>query len=828
MAERGRTARGCRRLLSGAAAVAAVSLSAGAPGAARADTLREQASALVAQLGPHQMLAAAFTCGVSLFAILLAMQYLRLHRRTLRERAATRAQLATLRAETDRIRTLLQLDRQVIAVWGGGADPEIAGDIEIVGAAQPLRVLAFGAWLGAERAGALETAVERLRERGEAFTMMLATHAGRHIEAEGRAIGGCAVLRLREATGARGEAADLAERLRRAERDATILRSLVESLQVPMWVRDATGRLTWANAAYAAAVDAGTAEAAVGRNIELLDRADRQAAAQACAKHGRFEKRLAAIVAGERRQLDVVEIVNRSGVGAGIALDATEAEQVRSGLQQTITAHRRILDSLATGVAIFDASKRLVFYNPAYQRLFGLDRAFLDEHPADADVLDRLRAERKLPEQADFRKWRDNFLTAYHAIEPQEQGWHLPGGRMLRVVTNPSPDGGLTYLFDDITERIDLQSRINQLSGLHRETLDNLAEAVAVFGSDGRLKLHNPSFTRLWRLSPDSLAARPHIEVIAAWCQAMCNENVWSVLRATVTAIGGRHEPVARRIERADGSVLDATAAKLPDGSTLVTFRDVTDSVSVERVLTEKNEALEQADALKTRFIHHVSYELRTPLTNIIGFAQLLGDPAIGPLNAKQHDYVGHITGSSAALLAIIDDILDLATIDAGAMTIEPSEIDIRETMRAASEGVQDRIAEKGLKLVLDLPHGVGTMQADGRRVRQVLYNLLSNAVGFSPQGGTVALSVRIEADAVVFRVADEGPGIPEELKDKVFERFESYANGDSQHRGAGLGLSIVRSLVALHGGEVRIESAPGRGTAVTVRFPVKHAMAAE
>jgi signal transduction histidine kinase len=823
MAERGRTAAWCRHRLLETVAGAAVL----APIAAKSEPALAMAGALVTSAGPHQILTAAFTSGVTLFAILSAAQLLRVSRRASRERAVARAQIATLRAETDRVRTLLQLDRQLIVVWGG-EEPEISGDLDVAGVLQPLRVLAFGTWLDVERARELEAAVDRLRERGEAFAMTLATRQGRHIEAEGRAIGGQAVLRLREATGARGEAVELSERLRRAERDATILRTLVETLKVPMWVRDAASRLSWANAAYAQAVDARTPEEAIGRGTELLDRGDRLAAAQARAAHGRFEKRVAAIVAGERRQLDVIEITDNAGISAGIALDATEAEQVRVGLQQTIAAHRRILDSLATGVAIFDSNKRLVFYNAAYQRLFEFDPAFLDDKPSDPDVLDRLRAERKLPEQANFRQWRDGFLGAYRAIEPQEHSWHLPGGQMLRVVTNPNPDGGLTYLFDDITERIDLESRINQLSGLHRETLDNLAEAVAVFGSDGRLKLHNPSFVRLWRLSPDALASEPHVEVVGAWCQAMCADESWSVLRATVTAIGGRHEPVARRIERADGSILDASAAKLPDGSTLVTFRDVTDSVSVERVLTEKNEALEEADGLKTRFIHHVSYELRSPLTNIIGFAQLLGDPAIGPLNAKQRDYVGHITGSSAALLAIIDDILDLATIDAGAMTIEPAEIDIRETMRAASDGVQDRLAEAGLKLVLDVAPGIGTFLADAKRLRQVLFNLLSNAVSFSPPGGTIMLSARAEGGAMVFRVTDQGPGIPDEMKNKVFERFESYSPGGSHHRGAGLGLSIVRSLVALHGGEVAIDSQPGRGTTVVVRFPTKHVMAAE
>jgi signal transduction histidine kinase len=216
---------------------------------------------------------------------------------------------------------------------------------------------------------------------------------------------------------------------------------------------------------------------------------------------------------------------------------------------------------------------------------------------------------------------------------------------------------------------------------------------------------------------------------------------------------------------------------------------------------------------------------LRSPLTTIIGFSQLLDDPAIGPLTDKQREYTGHISNSSSALLAIIDDILDLATIDAGAMTLEFEEVDVRATMEAATEGVRDRLAERSLKLDIRVPANIGRFIADGKRVRQVLFNLMSNAIGFSPAGETVTLSAERRADEIVFRVADKGPGIPEDIKERVFDLFESHHLG-STHRGAGLGLSIVRSLMALHGGSVSIDSEPGRGTIVTCVFPV-HAPAA-
>jgi signal transduction histidine kinase len=277
------------------------------------------------------------------------------------------------------------------------------------------------------------------------------------------------------------------------------------------------------------------------------------------------------------------------------------------------------------------------------------------------------------------------------------------------------------------------------------------------------------------------------------------------------------------RLERLDGSVLDCATVPLPDGATLVTFQDITDSVNVERALIERADALQDADRLKSAFVHHVSYELRSPLTNIIGFAQLLDDPSTGPLTGKQREYLGYIGASSSALLTIINDILDLATIDAGGMTLDLKVVDIRAAVEAAAEGVRGRLAEQGIRLDVRAAIDIGSFMADERRLRQILFNLLSNAVSFSPAGETVRLTVERREDAVVFSITDHGPGIPDAIGEKVFDRFESHALG-SGHRGAGLGLSIVRSFVELHGGTVKLDSAVGRGTTVTCVFPLKHA----
>jgi signal transduction histidine kinase len=389
-------------------------------------------------------------------------------------------------------------------------------------------------------------------------------------------------------------------------------------------------------------------------------------------------------------------------------------------------------------------------------------------------------------------------------------------------VTTPNQEGGITYVFDDVTERLNLERRYDALIKVQGETLDNLAEAVAVFSSDGRLRLTNPAFAKMWKLAGSLLAEKPHIETIIEWCRLQHNDpKLWHALRSAVTSLEGR-DALSERLERIDGSVVDCSTVPLPDGGTLVTFQDVTDTVNVERALRERNEALETADELKNDFVHHVSYELRTPLTNIIGFSHLLHDDSTGPLNPKQREYLDYISSSSGALLAIINDILDLASIDAGAMKLDLGAVDIRKTMEAAAEGVRDRLRENDLTLELKAAADVGSFTADERRIRQVLFNLLSNAIAFSPPGGTITLGAERRPEALVFSVIDRGRGIPSEIVDRVFHRFESHALG-LHHRGTGLGLSIVRSFVELHGGSVKLDTAEGRGTTVTCIFPLEH-----
>jgi len=773
---------------------------------------------------------AALTTALALlgFSVLAAILLMRTRVRAANNETRLRREVGELQVQADRFRALLFAEPQILISWAAGDNrPEISGDSSLLMPQQsaqhpPQRILAFGTWLPPEPARQMDHAVDALREAGEGFLLNLTTANGRSIEAMGRAIGGQAIVRIRELGGIRRELAESNLRFKALLEETQLLRDFAASVPWPIWAKSPQGELRYANAAYAKATEAAGAADAIQRKLELLESDEREAVDRALTENSAFAARLPIVVAGERRVYDVHALKLGAG-SAGIAIDANEATALGTALVRMAEAHRRTLDQLSSGVAVFDGLRRLAFYNDSYRRLWDLDRAFLDANPDDSSVLDRLRAARKLPEQPDYRAWKAKLHEAYRAVEPTKDTWYLPDGRAVSVVTTPNPEGGVTYLFDDVTESLDLARRFDGLIRVQRETLDNLAEAVAVFGSNGRAQLFNPAFAKMWKLSSEAMREQPHIEAVEAWCKPLFDDaETWRTIREAITAIENRVQ-VPLKLERSDGTVLDCMTMPLPDGATMLTFQDISDTENVERALRERNEALETADQMKVDFVHHVSYELRSPLTTIIGFAHFLSDPVTGPLTPKQAEYLAYITTSTNALLAIINNILDLATIDAGAMSLNLGLVDIRKTIEAAAEGIQDRLATDRIQLNVDVDANIGNFVGDERRVVQVLYNLLANAVGFSPHDATIGLSARRTAHSVTFAVTDSGPGIPSDVKDKVFDWFESHSHG-SRHRGAGLGLSLVRSFVELHGGKVRVDSIVGQGTTVSCEFPIEQA----
>jgi signal transduction histidine kinase len=763
---------------------------------------------------PLTYLAIFATVAVLIWALLVL-------RRLLRSASGSGRRLEELEAALNEAEAALAAEPNILVIWRGRDGPPERVINNMKGAARvpdsPEAIAEFSGWLEPESAATVESAIAEMRESGTPFNLGIMTAENQLLEADGRAAGGLATLRIRPLAGERADITNLAYDARRLGKQVERLSALIDSAPLPIWLRNEAGDIIWANRAYIRAVEAPGIDAVIQGKLELVDR--RRIEGDANPPANGYIGRTHAVIGGAKHALDIHQYTLTAGT-AGYALDVSALEETEKELQRHIEAHASTLDKLSTAIAIFGPDQRLTFYNSAYVELWGLDADWLASRPRDGEILDWLRERRSLPEQANYRDWKSRQLQAYTTIEVRENWWYLPDGRVLHVICEQHPFGGVTYLYENVTKAIQLESRYNELIGVQRETLDNLHEGVALFGSDGRLKLHNPAFARFWSLDPAFLETEPHADQVAAASLRYHDDELhWDEFKYAVTALDTSRRPLKGRLSRKDGLVLEFASVPLPDGNTLITYVDVTDSSRIERALRERTEALEAADRLKTGFMSKVSYELRTPLTNILGFAESLSLGMAGELQSKQHEYLRHIQTSSEDLLSVIDAILDLTTIDAGAMELKLERIDVVDLMQGITAALEARIAKNDLTVSIEVPDDATEFIGDRKRVRQILYNLLSNAIGFSMPSSSIRMGTKSDGNDILLWVADTGRGIEPEFQQKAFDRFQSKPVTGG-HRGAGLGLAIVKSFVELHEGKVSLHSQLGKGTTVVCRFP--------
>jgi PAS domain S-box-containing protein len=611
-------------------------------------------------------------------------------------------------------------------------------------------------------------------------------------------------------------------RARQADEEAASLREMIDMIPVPVWRRDLDRVLVDCNRAYASALDA-TRELVLAEGRELAPNGtSREPTIVRAGMATSADRRSAGshvVIGGSRRLLDITEMPCPAGGVIGFALDRTDAETAQGELRRHISAHAEVLENVGAAVAIYGADQRLTFFNAAFSALWGLDATWLAAEPSFGDVLEQLRERRRIPEHADFRAFKRERLQLFTSlIAPRQELMHLPDDRTLLLSISPHPLGGLTFVYKNVTDRLALERSCKTLTQVRRATLDNLFEGVAVYGSDGRLKLHNPAYLEIWGLTQDDVAGEPHVGEIAEKMRSFLDDGGdWAEMKQEIIATVTAHAAANGRLSRSDGSIFQVATVPLPDGNVLLTYLDVTDRVRVERALRERNEALETAGRLKSEFIANVSYELRTPLNAVIGFAEILTRQYFGTLNPRQLDHSNNILTSARLLMKLINDILDLATIESGYMALETGRIDVSEMLQCVLTLTRERARKQDLELDLCYPPEIGAIEGDERRLKQALFNLISNAIKFTPAGGAIRLEAARDEEALLLTVADTGVGIPLEDQTGVFEKFERGV----RQSGAGLGLSLVKSLIELHNGTVVIESASGQGTSITCRLPV-------
>ncbi len=627
-----------------------------------------------------------------------------------------------------------------------------------------------------------------------------------------------------DATEVQGEVIRLDGELRELHAAFDALAGLIEVAPLPMWYRDRDLNLAMVNSAYVNAVEAESASDVVRRQVELIEGQGtggplaQPASARETGKP--LVSHLPATIGGERRMLRVHDVPLPSGGTAGFAVDIDELEQARAGIKRFAMAQRSMLDLLSAGVAQFSPERTLTFCNQPFRRMFAMRTEWLSDRPEFDRVLERMREAKRVPEVRDFPGWKAERREWFTAAESAtEEAWNLPGGIHLRVVAQPLPEGGLLLIFEDRTEQVQLASARDTLLRTRTATFDNLSEAIGVFAADGRLQLWNNKFRAIWGFEEEFLASHPRVDSLAKKAAPrLADPTRASVIGELVRFATAERMQRGGRVQFADGRHFDFAAVPLPDGNALFTMLDVTDSRRIERALRDRNEALEVADRVKTGFVASMSYELRTPLTSIQGFAEMLHGGYAGPLTEGGRDYVEAILNSVARLSVLVDDVLDLTQNE----DFEPARkpVDLESLAHAAAESHADRIRAKQIDFAVEVAPSAGSVAGEQRRLRQVIEHVLSHAIGHTPSGGRVLLHIDGDERSARIVVSDNGPGMSKAEIERAFDRFARHDISRDDERPLGLGMPLAKRFVVAHGGNIDMVSEPGQGTMVTIILP--------
>ncbi|APG62767.1 hypothetical protein LPB140_08175 [Sphingorhabdus lutea] len=652
---------------------------------------------------------------------------------------------------------------------------------------------------------------------------------------------GAALLWLFDATESASQIEKLQDDANNAKAAFRALAGIIEAAPIAAWHRDKQFNLTFVNEAYVKAVGAKNAQQVIEQDIELVEPFKGEnavaAAARAMEMNEMVKRTLPTTIYGARRQVEAYDVPLGDVGVAGFAIDVHNLAESQSEFRRFSEAQRELLDNMSAAVAQFDGNGILKFANLPFLRIFSIRAQWLADGPEFDRVLDKMREAGRIPEVRDFPEWRAQKRKWFQAPEPEEEHWLLQDGLHLRTLAQPVPDGGLILIFEDRTEQAQLSKARDTLLRARTATFDNLFEAVAVFGTDGKLNIWNRQFAEIWGVEEQILASHPRIdEMLQHMGRSLRKSSQISIIGEIIRASTVHRQQKKTRIEFADKRMFQMATMPLPDGSSLMVMIDISDSIQIEHALTERNAALSEADKVKSQFLANMSYEFRTPLTSIAGFAELLNAGVAGDLTDTGKEYVAAIIESAGRLTDQINMVLDFSQSQAGALPIEYKDIDLHDIIGASMANYSKQAKEKSLNLQYNASQQPLKIKGDAERLRQVFDQLIGNAVQHISENSDIIISSKFMANNVLVEVGDNGPGMSMAAQAVAFDSVKmpsndmnmsahkaknGQSNGQSNgQRKGGLGLPLAKQLIELHGGKISVKSELGRGTVFSISLP--------
>lgn len=644
----------------------------------------------------------------------------------------------------------------------------------------------------------------------------------------------------------------LEEQLHKAEYDLTRKNEMLDELPIPVWGRDSDLKIYYCNKKYAESVGQ-VREKITLNNIPLIagNLFGQGHSLAENARKCRRDQSIAqfAIINGARRKLMVTEKHTKRNTFVGFSQDITDEDEISINFERMVKANYEVLENLSTAIAIFGENMRLVFFNTAYQKLMKFETVWLHAKPTYAEVLDECRNNRQMTEYADFQAYKKAEISMFTSLTgPAQELVHLPNGKVLRRLVAPYPLGGLLFVFEDVTDSLTLQRKNNTLLAVHKETIDHLHEGIMVYGSNNRIKIINNSLLKVWDIggkNVEELKGKHLSEILDDFKEKIDFGEDWSEFKENAISSLTDRSPKTGRLMRKDDSVVLFSYTPLPDGAHMLSFIDITDTYMVEKAVMEKNLALKEAHQLRYEFISAISTELKNPITNLIGFTELLGYEYYGDLNQKQKEYCRYVLDSANQLYQLINSLLEMVLIDVGpAASLEMSNFVLKDAINEVVAVLEKRAHNKSVTIDTHFQNPILRMNGDRKRIKQFLFNIMINAIQASPVNGIVEIRTVVDDDSnVKIIVKDQRPD-REVRSDRYGSNSEEYNNNERdtengaiyrirRHSGSsandsvrthirrildtkGASMLLVRSLIEQHGGTLSL-SRDGNGCSYVI-----------
>jgi signal transduction histidine kinase len=496
------------------------------------------------------------------------------------------------------------------------------------------------------------------------------------------------------------------------------------------------------------------------------------------------------------------------------ALFRAEAEaEHRAGLLKTM------VENNSSGVLLYDRHERLVAFNPLAAELMDLPELPQMIGRSMQEVLELQVTRGNLGPGEEGLERRRQFLALDRRVAHRSRRI-TSDGRVLNYASDPTPDGGFVVSLNDVTALARAEEEAARRAAILGIMLGNIRHGIVLFDAKGRLVARNDKLVEMLELTPKML--RPGMEmaemVRALHARGEYGQGPEGARIAEAILTRPRDAAIRSIRRRPNGQIYEVVSDPTPEGGFVVTYTDVTEDRRVRDELDGARMAAEAANLAKSRFLATMSHELRTPLNAVIGFSEVLRGDA--PAEQTQ-EFARSIQEAGRHLLSLIDDILDVTRAESGQLPVTLESVALGPLVSSVERMLRAQAEQARLTLTVSLPASPPRLRADERRLRQVLINLVNNALKFTPAGGSITLSLCLEPTALLLQVTDTGIGIAAADLSRVFEPFMQL---DSQlarrYPGAGLGLYLCRVLTEAQGGTLTLESMPEQGTTATIRFP--------